>query len=364
MPATDQPSLTKFVGNQSTPSEPVQKQPTLIKPVENQPSTTKPVKNQPITTKPAKTLPTTTKPVLNQPTTTTVAQNQFPKPSFKPVPTTPLPANTKYNDDIVVGEIKKGKTKAVQLAVKSAVPKKNIAGLVPVIQSGKWLEDEQIDHAQAMLAKQFTSIGGLQLVCISEPQGCQRVGTPENAFVQILNVNDNHWITMSNIGCPKDTAVIYDSLHHDISSYDDQLLRQMAYMLMPRSRHMTLFTADMEKQVGTSDCGLFAIAAATSLCLGLLPQNCKWKQEKMREHLIRCFEGGVLEEFPKLSKTRDHQCYLESKEIQVFCHCRQPYVETVFMVQCDKCLDWFHRGCEKVPRVVRKNTNFACKNCL
>ena len=39
----------------------------------------------------------------------------------------------------------------------------------------------------------------------------------------------------------------------------------MAYMLMPRSRHMTLFTADMEKQVGTLDCGLFAIAAATSL---------------------------------------------------------------------------------------------------
>ena len=108
--------------------------------------------------------------------------------------------------------------------MKSAVPKKNIAGLVPVIQSGKWLEDEQIDHAQAMLAKQFTSIGGLQPVCIFEPQGCQRVGTPENAFVQILNVNDNHWITMSNIGCPKDTAVIYDLLHHDINSYDDKLL--------------------------------------------------------------------------------------------------------------------------------------------
>ena len=137
-PATDQPSLTKFVENQSTPSEPVQKQPTLIKPVENQP--------------------------------------------------------TKYNDNIVVvGEIKKGKRKAVQLAVKSAVPKKNIAGLIPVIQSGKWLEDEQTD-AQAMLAKQFTSIRGLQPVCTFEPQGCQRVGTSENAFVQILNVNDNHWL--------------------------------------------------------------------------------------------------------------------------------------------------------------------------
>ena len=77
-------------------------------------------------------------------------------------------------------------------------------------------------------------------------------------------------------------------------------------MLMPRSRHMTLFTADMEKQVGTSDCGLFAIAAATSLCLGLLPQNCKWKQEKMREHLIRCFEGGVREEF-QLSEVKQNK---------------------------------------------------------
>ena len=82
--------------------------------------------------------------------------------------------------------------------------------LLQGIESGAWIADKQIDHAQAMLVNQFSNIGGLQPVCVFKPEGCQRVGTPENIFVQILNVSGNHWITVSDIGCPKDTAVVYD----------------------------------------------------------------------------------------------------------------------------------------------------------
>ena len=169
-----------------------------------------------------------------------------------------------------------------------------------------------------MLANQFSNIGGLQPVCVFEPEGCQRVGTPKNNFVQILNVSGNHWITVSDIGCPKDTAVEYDSLHcANESSYRDKFLRQMAYMLMTRSRHMTLLTPDIQKQEGTSDCGLFAAAVATSLCCGVLPQDYSWKQSEMPEHLARCFKR-VLRVFPRSSRSRDHQCYFGSKKFQVF----------------------------------------------
>ena len=208
--------------------------------------------------------------------------------------------------------------------------------LLPGIESGAWIADEQIDHTQAMLASQFSNIGGLQPVCIFEPKGCQRVGTPKNNFVQILNVSGNHWITVSDIGCPKDTAVVYDSLHcGNESSYQDKFLRQMAYMLMPRSRHMTLLTADIQKQEGNSDCGLFAVAVATSLCCGVLPQDNTWKQSEMRKHLARCFIEGVLTEFPTSSRSRNHQCYFDSRKVEVFCHCRQPYITQVYMVQCN-----------------------------
>ena len=136
----------------------------------------------------------------------------------------------------------------------------------------------------------------------------------------------------------------------------------MAYMLMPRFRHITLLTADSQKQEVTSDCGLFAVAVATSLCCGVLPQDNSWKQSEMREHLAKCFKEGVLRRsLPRSSRSRDHQCYFDSKKFEIFCHCRQPYITQVFMVQCNECLDWFHRGCDKIPRVVRKNTFFMQK---
>ena len=197
-----------------------------------------------------------------------------------------------------------------------------------------------------MLSKQFSKIGGFQPVRVFAPEGCQRVGTPESDFIQILNINGNHWLTISNCGCPKDTAVIYDSLNNSgIESYNNKLLRQISYMLMPRSKQMTLLCADIQKQVGTSDCGLFAIAVATSLCCGVLPQNCKLKQGKMPDHLVNCFSERVLTGFPKSGRTRNHQCYVDSQEVEVYCHCRQPDTGGVFMVQCDGLLGWFRRGC-------------------
>jgi hypothetical protein len=99
------------------------------------------------------------------------------------------------------------------------------------------------------------------------------------------------------------------------------------------------------------------------LRLQLQPVCADWQQEEMRGHLVKCIEAGVISSFPMSNTSRNHQLHHSSEEIDIYCHCRQPYRENVFMVQCDKCLDWFHRGCERVPRVVKKNTCFFCKNC-
>ena len=36
--------------------------------------------------------------------------------------------------------------------------------MITPLESGEWLTDEHIDHAQALLAKHFPYIGGLQAV--------------------------------------------------------------------------------------------------------------------------------------------------------------------------------------------------------
>ena len=134
-------------------------------------------------------------------------------------------------------------------------------------------------------------------------------------------------------------------------------------MLMPTSSCLTIRWADMQKQTGSSDCGLFAIAVATSLCYGILPQDCNWEQVKMRDHLSLCFEQGDIALFPQSADGRKHKRHHRVESTEVFCHCRQPYSPGVFMIACDRCQDWFHRGCERVPKRTNKNTSFVCKNC-
>ena len=67
--------------------------------------------------------------------------------------------------------------------------------------------------------------------------------------------------------------------------------------------------------------------------------------------------------FHNFSQVRQHQSHCQMEKFKVFCHCRQPYTEDVFMAQCDCCQEWFHRGCQRIPRKINKNTPFICKKC-
>ena len=228
---------------------------------------------------------------------------------------------------------------------------------------GLWLSAEHIDQAQAMLAQQHPNIGGWQACGVFVPDGCQCIGKPEGDFIQILNVGGDHWVTVSNIGCAEDSIRIYDSLYTNVHQKAKQkLVKQMAYLLMPKSKAMTLEWADMQRQSGTSDCGLFAIAVATCLCSGSLPQDCEWVQNELRMHLASSFLSGLLNAFPQ-SKTREHQVVRRKECVRVYCHCRQPSISSIVMIQCGGCLEWYHRGCQRVPKVVTKDMHFLCKKC-
>ena len=48
---------------------------------------------------------------------------------------------------------------------------------------------------------------------------------------------------------------------------------------------------DYQKQEGGTDCGLFAIAAATAIAHGVDPTQLKFKQASMRTHLLKYFES-------------------------------------------------------------------------
>jgi len=70
-----------------------------------------------------------------------------------------------------------------------------------------WLDDLIITAAQYMLKQQHPSIDGFQPPALS--QNFSMI-PPQEQFVQIINVNKNHWIALSTVGCQKACIKIFD----------------------------------------------------------------------------------------------------------------------------------------------------------
>ena len=71
-------------------------------------------------------------------------------------------------------------------------------------------------------------------------------------------------------------------------NYGDSTKEEIAALLNTSKDKITLQYMSVKHQYGGSDCGLFALAFATALCVGLDPTACKFKQELMREHFSSC----------------------------------------------------------------------------
>ena len=76
--------------------------------------------------------------------------------------------------------------------------------------SGKWLNDTLIDAGQRLLQKQFgEKFKRLQDLCLTRTLS---LDICQGEFVKILNKNNNHWFTISTIGCKYPATVrVYDS---------------------------------------------------------------------------------------------------------------------------------------------------------
>ena len=80
---------------------------------------------------------------------------------------------------------------------------------------------------------------------------------------------------------------------------------------------------DVQRQKGTCDCGLFAVAFATALANGIQPERLEFEQDRMRKHLYRCFNQDALSMFP--ASRREPQATVQSTDIkEIYCTCRMP----------------------------------------
>ena len=91
----------------------------------------------------------------------------------------------------------------------------------------------------------------------------------------------NHWIVVSMIGGSPDIVRIFDSLY---TSIDEETPKRILELF---GSYTKVEKVDCPKQQGDKDCGVFAIAIATSLASNNFSYS--FDQAAMRCHLVKCY---------------------------------------------------------------------------
>ena len=106
-----------------------------------------------------------------------------------------------------------------------------------------------------------------------------------------------HWVVVSNIACRKNEIQIFDS----VFTSTDAETHKIIVNLFQTTKNPKLTCAKIQRQIGANDCGLFAIAVATSIAFCLNPVGVHFRQREKRHHLLDCFEKGQMTPFPTVS---------------------------------------------------------------
>ena len=169
--------------------------------------------------------------------------------------------------------------------------------------------------AQDMLKQQHPSIDGFQPPALSQNLA---MIPPQEQFVQIVNVNKNHWIALSTVGCLKACVRIYDC--NGGNELPKPTLKLISALLQTQEDQFAAEFIDVQIQEGSHDCGLFAVAYITSICNEQDPAVLLYKLNAMRMHILKSIEDGVMSISPSSASRRSKAS--ARKNTPVYCICR------------------------------------------
>ena len=225
------------------------------------------------------------------------------------------------------------------------------------IQSHLWLNDKVIFAAEQLLKQQHSHVHGLQDTILQCTATLEVMASKQ--FIQILNHGNNHWITISTMGCTLGTVNVYDSMNLPLTK---DLETTVADLLHVQDQYIILKYIKMQYQVGTNDCGLFAIASACAICSGENPAELKFNQAHMRTYLLMAFENAIMTPFPSKQLRRHFPVAIKEKKLSVYCSCRRPY-NGEQMMECFSCKKWFHCSCMRISDTNISKLVWLCENC-
>lgn len=222
-----------------------------------------------------------------------------------------------------------------------------------ILQVNYWLADSEIHAGQQLLKKQYPFIDGL-----NDPAIQGTLVTPVTSeYIQIVN-SGSHWVCLTTVGCPSGTVKLYNSMK--CSRPNRCVIDHAARMMFASEKTIEFIIPPVQAQVGINDCGLFALAFATSICHGMLREE---MQYSMRRHYVDRLEEFCMKPFPAQQKPHTEAGSSSVYKVKVFCSCRMPNNGKKY-IQCSKCQEWYHPTCETIPKSASKKENaWYCMKC-
>ena len=228
----------------------------------------------------------------------------------------------------------------------------------------KDLSDRIVESAQTILRTQFPEINGFQSTLFK--QNLKHFEKKDKDMVQILHRGDiesGHWFVISTVNCKEGYVNWYDSIYKDL---DKESKQQICAIIKPACKQLIFQKCPSQNQAGGSDCGLFAIAFAVSICLGTNPSKFVYDQRKMRPHLIECLENQKFCNFPFSINTNWNKKKVIKIKENIYCICRGLYDSE--MVQCGICKAWLHHRCLDTSTLLKIENDphfcFECSTCV
>ena len=229
---------------------------------------------------------------------------------------------------------------------------------------GDWLTDKHMSAANQLLKGDFCSVR------IRQSNFGENFSFPilRGEGVQILHVDETHWICVSTIGCTFGELNVYDSR---LTTFFPATLKVICSLLRCSKTEVTVKYHAIASN--GSDCGVYAIACAASLSNGDEPSDQCWDEKKLCLHLLQCFESTSMSVFSTSAaaemKAMHAQCttfrdkILNTLKVQLYCICRLPWHKED-MIQCGTCMEWYHPSCLSLPYHIFKSSEpWRCSLC-
>ena len=160
------------------------------------------------------------------------------------------------------------------------------------LEHGEELSDRHIQMAQSIMKKQFLLIKGLRNTLL---QGQIVIGCTVNT-IQIVHCNKRkHWVTVTTKWCQRNKVSVYDTLFDKLDFETKGVMKKMFALKKAGDINMV----PVQKQQGSKDCGVFAIAIMASLAFDENPSCVTYRQNHLRTHLLDCFTNRRFTPFPK-----------------------------------------------------------------